>query len=407
MKNRAIQSRIKKLVCRFSLLLAVAIFPGSSVSAQSPAPEDIIAASIKAIGGQASVNRIRSIYAFASCRGPRGAYTTEIQSARGNRLMFKQVRVGGNTFIGYVNGETAWTVDSRKQEFSLLDKTGAWMIRGHEFQMIPLALGERYKNFSVEGKENFAGASCIKIRAVDELNLTTYLFFNWQTKLLAGVISPNPASDKGEVITVVYKEWRTVGKVKIPGKVRATDSTGDFLLDFHTIRLNTVDNKIFAIPATVTAQVELMQMHEQARKAHFGKDAKLMVSMFADDHINISAGKINRPIREDIIKRIQGYFDQVEFIEWDDMEPPIIRVAKDASMAYKIVKKRVRLKTQNEQGQTVEETTIFAWMETYEKANGKWILKAVASTNEPPSFELFKANRDPAMEAIQSYQENQ
>jgi hypothetical protein len=93
--------------------------------------------------------------------------------------------------------------------------------------------------------------------------------------------------------------------------------------EFQAFKLNAVDEKIFAVPPRIAAVKELIQLQQQARAAHFG-------------------------------------------------------------MAYVIVHKRVRLKAKNEKGELEEETTIFAWTETYEKQNGKWTLTAVASTNERP-----------------------
>ncbi|MEW6732522.1 MAG: hypothetical protein AB1489_14430 [Acidobacteriota bacterium] len=130
-------------------------------------------------------------------------------------------------------------------------------------------------------------------------------------------------------------------------------------------------------------KAEIMRLQELQRKAHFNKDAGLLVSMFSDDYINVKAGKIESPTREQSINRLQPYFDQSSFIEWDNISPPIIRVSEDASMAYAIVQKRVRLKAKDNNGVEREYQTIFAWMETYEKREGKWKLTAVASTNEP------------------------
>ena len=355
------------------------------LAAQASDCEDVFSAAIKAMGGQRALQQIHSIHAIADCFGPNGRYTTEIDSARGDRLSFKQVHAGGQTFVGFVHGKLAWTKRADSDEFEWLDKTGAWMIREHEFQMIPLLLNERYKNFAVEGEEDFAGARCVKIRATNELDKTFHLFFNTQTKLLAGMIFPDLRSDHGEVIKVVFNRWKPIGRVTLPVKVTATDRAGDFVLDFHTISLNKVNGRIFRVPKTVLAMKELMALHEQGRRAHFGKDARMLVSGLANDHINITAGKINRPTREQSLKRFQSYFDRVEFIEWDDVVPPVIRVSRDATMAYVIVQKRVKLKVQDEQGKPTEETTIFAWMEAHEKQNGRWVLKAIASTNEAPS----------------------
>lgn len=168
----------------------------------------------------------------------------------------------------------------------------------------------------------------------------------------------------------------------LPSNVTATDKSGDWVLDFHDIELNGVDEKLFAVPPSVAAVKELKDLLQQERAAHFGKDADLLVSVFADDFINVDAGKIARPTREESRSGMQAYFDRVEFLEWDDISPPIIRVSQDASMAYVIVHKRVRLKAKDEKGDVEEETTIFAWMETYEKRNGQWTLTTVTSTRE-------------------------
>ncbi len=349
---------------------------------QTKSFETIFSNSLNAMGGEKELRKIQSITALADCVGPRGKYTTEIYSARGDRLLFKQVSAEGGMFLGYVNGEHTWTKDEKRGQVSSLDKTCASMFRGHEFQMMAIILPERFNSPVVEGEDDFAGKRCTKIRMIDELGTPCQVYFDTNFHLLAGLIIADPRSDKGETVRVVFNEWKKVGKVILPSKVTATDKSGDWVLDFHDLKLNRIDEKIFEIPPSIAAVKELMQLQQQGRAAHFGKDAKLLVSVFADDFINIGAGKITRPTREESRNRLQAYFDRSEFLEWDDISPPIIRVSQDASMAYILVHKRVRLKAKNEKGDLEEETTIFAWMETYEKHNGKWTLTAVTSTRE-------------------------
>lgn len=358
-----------------------------AISSLSPSQsfDEIFSASLSVMGGEKELRKIQRIMALANCTGPRGKYTTEIYSQRGNRLKFKQVWPDGGTFLAFVNGEHAWMEDQKSSQVSPLDSVSAAGIRAHEFQMIALVLPERYKHPVVEGEEDFAGERCIKIRMTDELGKPCAVFFKTRSSLLAGFINADPRSDKGETVRVVFNEWKKVGKVMLPSKVTATDKSGDWVLDFHDLKLNRIDEKIFEIPPSIGAVKELLQLQQQGRTAHFGKDARLLVSVFADDFINIGSGKITRPTNEESQNRLQAYFDRSEFLEWDDISPPIIRVSQDASMAYVIVHKRVRLTAKNAQGVPEEATTIFAWMETYEKQNGKWVLTTVASTNEPPA----------------------
>ena len=370
------------------LLLAAKTFSHPQQSSESNATflsafksvEEIFSASINAMGGEKELRKIQSITALAKCVGPRGNYTTEIYSMRGDRLMFKQVSANGEVFLGYGNGDLAWTKDQTTTHVFAIDKNYASMLRGHEFQMMAIVLPERYKSPIVEGEEYFAGKRCVKIRMIDQLNSPCQVYFDTSSRLLAGLVIVDPRPD---TVRVVFNEWKQINKVMLPSKVTATDKSGDWVLNFHDIKLNRIDEKIFEIPPSIAAMKELMQLQQQGRAAHLGKDAKLLVSAFADNFINISAGKISRPTREESQNRMQAYFDRSEFLEWDDISPPIIRVSQDASMAYVIVHKRVRLKAKNEQGVLEEATTIFAWMETHEKQNGKWVLTAVTSTNEP------------------------
>jgi hypothetical protein len=136
-------------------------------------------------------------------------------------------------------------------------------------------------------------------------------------------------------------------------------------------------------PAKAEAINEILKLHNEARAAHFKRDARLLVSSFADDFTDVSNGKIRKPTREESLNRFQNYFNNSTFLEWDDITPPVIRVSDDATMGYAIVHKKVRLLAKDENGSEREETEIFAWVSIYQKIGGKWKLTAVVSTNTP------------------------
>jgi hypothetical protein len=189
--------------------------------------------------------------------------------------------------------------------------------------------------------------------------------------------------EKSETIRINFNEWKQTGALKLPSKVTATDKQGDFVLNFREIVLNKTDEKMFAVPARVLAIRELSELQKKARVAHFTRNANLLVSTFADDFTSISGGKISRPAREASLNRFQNYLNRSTFLEWDDITPPVIKVSDDASMAYVLVHKKVRLTAKNENGTETEETEIFAWIEVYRKIKREWKLVAVVSTNTP------------------------
>lgn len=127
---------------------------------------------------------------------------------------------------------------------------------------------------------------------------------------------------------------------------------------------------------------KLLNLHEKARTAHFEKNVVGFLAEQADDFMNIQNGDIKRPTRDERAKRIQAYFDQVKFESWDDLEPPVIVISDDATLANTFVKKLVILKLKDASGKTVLDTTHFAWTTTYKKNDGNWQLIAVTSTRK-------------------------
>jgi formylglycine-generating enzyme required for sulfatase activity len=126
---------------------------------------------------------------------------------------------------------------------------------------------------------------------------------------------------------------------------------------------------------------ELLRMHYRDRAAHFNRDAAAIYANFADEYFTIGDGRVNGADRAAGQKRMQTYFDASEFLEWDDITPPLIRVSDDGSMAFILVHKKVRLLNKNEGGK--EGIEVFAWTTTLKKINGKWKMTSVTSTRTP------------------------
>lgn len=127
------------------------------------------------------------------------------------------------------------------------------------------------------------------------------------------------------------------------------------------------------------ARADLVRIQALQRRAHLEKNVDLLTSIFADDFISVSNGVISRPNREESRARFQAYFDSVEFVAWDDITPPVIRVSPDGSLGYVLVHKRVRLR---EVSTGQERETEFAWVEIYERKQGPWQLTMVVSTRK-------------------------
>lgn len=214
-------------------------------------------------------------------------------------------------------------------------------------------------------------------------NVWEYLADEWQEY--------TPAPQDGSSAATVFRD-RGYLQVKTRRAIRGGSYAGapvNMLVTYRDSHLpeNAGDHVGFRCAMTAPMQSaavdELLRLHHQARAAHFNRDARSMVAGFADDFLDVSNGRVTQPAREASVTRLQNYFNNSTFIEWDDISPPVIRVSEDATMGYVIVHKKVRLKAKQANGSEVEETEIFAWIAIYRKINGEWKLVTVASTRTP------------------------
>ena len=132
-------------------------------------------------------------------------------------------------------------------------------------------------------------------------------------------------------------------------------------------------------------KAELLRLHKLAREAHFQTDVDRLLENSPEEMISVSRGKINRSGKADARKMFAGYFRGAKYYEWDDVEEPIIRVSKDASMAWMITRIRVRRVQPDAAGVEKEEKFVYAGIMTYEKRDGRWARVANVSTFEQPN----------------------
>ena len=129
-------------------------------------------------------------------------------------------------------------------------------------------------------------------------------------------------------------------------------------------------------------KAELLKIHRLDREAHFKTDVDLLMEHAADEFIYVGEGKISRIKRAEGRKQFEEYFRGAKYYEWDDLEPPIVRVSDDATMAWMIVRTRVRRTQVKPSGQVEERKFVYAGIMTYEKQQGTWKRIANVSTFE-------------------------
>ncbi|MEQ1762937.1 MAG: hypothetical protein ABL984_07325 [Pyrinomonadaceae bacterium] len=361
----------------FPVLFAAILFlPSLSVARQDL--DRVFSQAIEAVGSEKDIARVRSISATADCLGPRGAYTTSIESFRNSKTRFEQRFSYKPEVVDLlVNGDSVWS--SQNGNAIAASPMQRMMARAHEYQMIVFDFKRYFREPRAAGIELFEGRPNTKVSALNELGMTAHLFFDSETKRLNGYVLDIPNSS--ETVRNVFVEWKRVGHLMLPSVVKAVDNQGEWMLRFHTIRLNKANEDLLAVPTNVADHFELLRFHEAQKTAHLSYDADRFVEMFADKLTQIQGGRVFERSRAQSLDRFKKYFSSYQFKEWEDTAAPTIKISKDGTLAYKIVQKRVRGTYTYGDGKTEEDHTVFAWIEVWEKIDGRWKVTAIASTD--------------------------
>ena len=125
----------------------------------------------------------------------------------------------------------------------------------------------------------------------------------------------------------------------------------------------------------------LAQLQQQERRAHLEEQPALIVNMLADTLIQVKNGKVDRFTKDQMTERFIEYFDAVEFIKWEDAQPPLYSVSPDGNMASILIQKLVIVAT-TDNSVSSRDTTRFAWTELWRKNQERWKLYQVTTTDD-------------------------
>jgi hypothetical protein len=130
------------------------------------------------------------------------------------------------------------------------------------------------------------------------------------------------------------------------------------------------------------ARRELLALHEADRLAHFTTDAARMGSGAAASFLAVSGGRVDALTPEAQRQFFEGYFAGARYEAWDDLEPPVVRVSDDGSLAFVVTRLQVRRTSPGADGQPKERSFVYAGLMTYERRDGRYVRTANVSTFE-------------------------
>lgn len=128
----------------------------------------------------------------------------------------------------------------------------------------------------------------------------------------------------------------------------------------------------------------LRSLHARILKAHLERDAEGWTALEGDTVIVGNRGNVFRSGRSERLEMRRRYFNSVRFSAYRDLQPPIIRIARDGSQAWLLA--NVDVVAHPVSGDVADSThTVWTWVELYEKRANRWEMVGNVSNERPGS----------------------
>lgn len=144
---------------------------------------------------------------------------------------------------------------------------------------------------------------------------------------------------------------------------------------------------MWIVPVAASSQIsdeaQLLKIHKDLLQSHMNADVDSWLASEADEYIVANRGQVTRPTKKERAARIGPYLKRTKFREYRDLIPPVVRVSKDGSMAWLIAQVKASGVQVTDNGNEEPIEFVSAWIELFEKKNGRWVRIGNVSNFKP------------------------
>ncbi len=293
------------------------------------------------------------------------------------RAIFQRIYRDHSVVQG-VEGKYVWNFDGieEKEAPEFVES----FVLGHQFHAQILFFDKLHPSFDAPTTTAFDGQSC---KVVKSKNESSELHFYY--KQAGYPLGMEIIRKEEENIIFKFKDWRNVSDIALPHLILIDDGNRTFEYTYDQIKFNSGSITGFRAPEEVlTEEQKLLRHHRVIMDGHFFGITADMKSEQSDSMYIVSDGEIytvqgHQP--EAMIDRIMATRD---YTVYDDLIRPKIEISEDGSLGWVIAKIYAEGIRYDENGKTTGPLEFTcAWIELYEKVDGKWKMKGNVSNFQP------------------------
>jgi len=128
---------------------------------------------------------------------------------------------------------------------------------------------------------------------------------------------------------------------------------------------------------------ELLRLHEAVLAAHRNHDVDSWLRDESDHYVVVNRGEIDYPDLEARRALLGPYLQNTIFQEYVDIVEPVVRLSADATLGWVIAQVHIVGTRKMPDGTSVDFDDTWAWIELYEKQEGRWRRIGNVSNHKP------------------------
>ncbi|MGH9369281.1 MAG: nuclear transport factor 2 family protein [Thermoanaerobaculia bacterium] len=118
---------------------------------------------------------------------------------------------------------------------------------------------------------------------------------------------------------------------------------------------------------------ELRSLHETILRAHREQNPAAWLAIESDRYVVVNRGEISHPSKAERGKWIGLFLSSTRFREYEDVVTPIVKISKDGSVGWLIAQIHAAGVQTDASGKEKPLEFTSAWIELYEKRDGRWV----------------------------------
>lgn len=129
---------------------------------------------------------------------------------------------------------------------------------------------------------------------------------------------------------------------------------------------------------------ELLRLHREVIAGHLARDPAAVLAAEAESVVSVNRGEVRFVARAERERQFGSYLKDARFTRYRDLIEPIVRVSRDGTLGWVIVQVGIAGTRTGEDGKPVPLDSTWAWIELYEKRDGRWRRVGEVSSLKPP-----------------------